>query len=200
MIEQDATIVADGLEQMLDQFNESVKLRALAASYLQSIQNFEDAAYPILAERGINNATGDRLDGIGQIFNVARGGRDDTDYRLALILELAILQSNGTEADLLTIAQLLVQMATANYEFLEYFPKTVYIRPVNHVLLQDPMLVTTGLKRSVSASTEMLFVYSFRVDSLTFQCSSQPATVETNPNLGLSNDTKTTGGHLAQSL
>ena len=42
--------------------------------------------------------TGDRLDGLGVIVDVLRGGRGDDAYRLRIRAELAILKSKGVAA------------------------------------------------------------------------------------------------------
>lgn len=199
MSAKDTTITADGLAQMLDQFKESVNLRLLAASYLDQAQALEDAVWPLLNERSLANATGDRLDGIGEIFDTPRGGQNDADYRLTLQAEIGVLLSQGTEADLLTIAQLLIQMTTPDYEFTEYFPKSVYIRAIGVILDADGLRIASALKRSVSAGTTMLFVFAEYTESVVFTMSSQAATSESSALLGLANLSQTTGGRLAQS-
>lgn len=197
MSDQDTTITADGLAQMLDQFKGSTNLRLLASSYLDQAQALEDAIWPLLGERGLANATGDRLDGIGEIVKTPRGGRDDTTYRLALIVKLAVLQSTGTEADLVTIAELAIQMGTPDYEFAENFPKGVTIRPMdNAVSASLSMLAASGLRRSVSAGTTFFLITSTKADSLIYTLSSQVATLETSSTLGLANDAQSTGGYM----
>lgn len=199
MSDQNTTITADGLARLLDQFDGSINLRLLAASYLDQAQALEDAAFPILTERSIDNMTGDRLDGLGSIVDVARGGRNDADYRLALKGELAVLQSTGTIEDLIAIAILIVQVTGDDYDVVEYFPKTLYMRPIG-VIGVDPLLATSMLKRAVSAATRLLFVYAEWDDSVVFTLSSQASTSESSALLGLANLSQTTGGHLSQSL
>ncbi|MDH4281376.1 MAG: hypothetical protein OEV36_01870 [Myxococcales bacterium] len=199
MSEENTTIVETGLGRLLDQFKGSVNLKLLLQSYLQRVQDLEAAAYPLYTERSLANATGDRLDRIGQLFGITRGGRDDTAYRLAITTELAILFSRGTEVELLNIVQLVVQMPTADYDYVEYYPKTVYLRPVNYPISAgyNAQSAKIAVARAASAGTRVLFVYAFQVDSILFTLSSLPSTVQTSPNLGLANDTKTTGGHLS---
>jgi len=197
--DQNTTITADGLARLLDQFDGSINLRLLAASYLDQAQALEGAAFPILTERGIDNMTGDRLDGLGSIVNEARGGRNDADYRLALKGELAVLQSTGTAEDLIAIAVLVLQVSGDVYDVVEYFPKTFYIRPVGPIGV-DPIFATSMLKRAVSAATRLLFVYSLVSESIVFTLSSQASTSESSALLGLANLSQTTGGHLSQSL
>ena len=182
-----------GLARMLDQFKGSPDLLALASSYLDQVQAFEDAAYPVMASRNIDVATGDRLDGLGEIVKLSRSGRDDDAYRLALKGELAVLQSQGTAEEMIALAQLLIQMGTADYEVIEYYPKGFYIRPVDHALTVDPSLIGAMLDRAISAATTMSFVYSFFDDAATFTLSSLGATTETSGLIGLG-DAITGGG------
>lgn len=196
MSDQNTTITADALALMLDQFDGSVNLRLLAASFLDQAQQFEDDIWPLLGERALANATGHRLDGLGQIANLARSGRDDAEYRLALTAEFAVLQSNGTAEELITIVQLLVQMGTAEYDVREYYPKGFYIRPVDFVLTVDPALVGTMLDRAVSAATTMSFVYSEQLDNATYTLSSSTS-LESSAFTGLAPDNQATGGYLA---
>ncbi|MDH3598033.1 MAG: hypothetical protein OEU26_00170 [Candidatus Tectomicrobia bacterium] len=186
MSDQNTTITATALSRMLQQFEGSANLRLLASSYTDQAQAFEDAAWPLLGERGIDNATGDRLDRIGAVVKTMRSGRADAAYRQALKARMAVLQSTGTEADLLTITDLLVQMGTPDYDFTEYFPKGVVIRPVDNAVTRLVGRSTgTALKQGVSAGTTMHFVYSGRADSLTYTLSTQGAVVDTGTNLGL---------------
>ena len=193
MSDQNTIIVSEGLTRLLDQFKGSPNLLALATSYLEQVQALEDAAWPLLAERGIDNMTGDRLDGLGEIVGHSRGGRSDAVYRLALKGELAVLQSEGTAEEMIALAQLLIQMPTADYEVIEYWPKGFYIRPVDHPLTQDPALIGTMLDRAISAATTMSFVYSLHNDANTLTLSSQGAVTESSALLGLG-DAITGGG------
>lgn len=196
MSDKNTSIREIGLARLLQQFEGSVNLNELIGTYLDQVQAIEDAAWPLLGERSLDNATGDRLDGLGAIFNVRRGGRDDDAYRLRLKAEILVLASNGTAEEILEIAQAVIQMAVPNYTLLEYFPKTVYIRPVNHVMTIDPITVGKALRRSVSAATRMLFVASFFPDAESFTLSSQASASETSALLGLADDAQTTGGRL----
>jgi hypothetical protein len=192
---------AEGLGRLLDQFDGSVNLRLLAASYIDQVQAFEDAAHPLLLERNILVATGDRLDGLGEIVNILRSGRTDDEYRLRIQAELAVLTSQGAIEDLITVARLVLVLATPPpLEILDLDPKTVYMRTVDMVLAEADAIIAGPLfRRTVSAATEMLFVYSEYLDATTFTLSSQGATTESSASLGLADVSQTTGGHLAGS-
>jgi hypothetical protein len=199
MSDKNEQITELGLSRLLDQFQGSPNLLALATSYLDQVQAFEDAAHPMLPERDIDQMTGDRLDGLGRITNQFRSGLSDDDYRQQLKAELAVLRSQGTAEEILTIAQLLIEMAVADYEMYELYPKALYLRPVDHGLTQDAAVIGAKLRRAVSATTDMLFVYSEYPDNTTFTLSRLGATAETSANTGLADVSQTSGGHLSGS-
>jgi len=191
------TVVDDGIDRLIEQFKGSVNLVALLTSYLNQCQALEDAAWPLLGERSLDNATGDRLDGIGELINLPRGGRDDTAYRLALQVEFAIIRSNGTEAAIMEIVDLVMQAPSTDYEFTEY-AKTVVIRPINDDFsgfTANP--AAARLRRAVSAGTKIFLVAALRLDSILFTLSSSATVLQTSSSLGLANDSQTTGGNMA---
>jgi hypothetical protein len=186
------------LDRMLEQFQGSVNLRALASSYVDQAQVLENATIQLLHDRSINTATGHRLDGLGQLANIPRGGLGDEDYRLRIRVELAVLTSQGSIEDLIVVLSLLIDLGTPpDVEIVEYFPKTIAMRPVDFALTDDPNIIGVLLKRAVSAATRLWFVYSENLDDETYQLSSLPTTVETSSLLGLSNDAQSSGGYLA---
>jgi len=199
MSDQNTTIVSDGLGRMLDQFHGSINLRLLAESYLQQAQDLEDAAWPILAERGLANMTGDRLDGLAGNIGLKRSGRDDDDLRKAITAELLVLRSNGTADELIAILAVLAEQSPS-IEFLELFPKTIYIRFIDGSFLGSatvPPFWADTIRRAMSAATELLFVYGFRLDADLFTMSSQGAASDSSSTMGLADVSQTTGGHLA---
>ena len=175
-----------GLSRLIDQFSESAKFRAWLASYLGRVQEFENEYHPLIGERSLDSATGDRLDAIGQILKVKRGGRTDSVYRDVLETEILILGSQGTWEELLT---LLRRLTTApSFSFTEVLPKTVYATPTgNHILVEDPQLIANTLRRSVSAATHVLFVYQLVDDAELYLSSSQMTGQESSVAIGLAN-------------
>jgi hypothetical protein len=202
--DQKTDIVIEGLDRLLDQFDGSVNLRLLAASYLQQAQDLEDAAWPILAERGLTNMTGDRLDGLGDNIGLKRSGRDDDNYRIAITAELLVLRSNGTAEELFLILRTLFPgQPGMTFEYLELIPKTVYFRLIDMPMIIFPTgtadRVADTLRRAVSAATELLYVFGMRTDDELFTLSSQGAVTESSSAIGLADVSQTTGGHLSQS-
>lgn len=205
MSEQNTTIVADGLARLISQFDGSARFRDLVASYLLQVQEFEDAAFPLLTERNIDVATGHRLDGFGQILGVLRGARTDDLYRQALKAELAVLVSEGGTDELLNIIRLIYPpgfITTVQYEVMEYFPKEIIFRPINvNTSPSDAAIITAALRRAAPAATNVQFIWgNFGLDDILYTLSSQATVLETEAARGLANDAQSTGGRMAQAL
>jgi hypothetical protein len=184
---------SEGLDRLLSTLKGGTKLEALVASYVDRVQELEDAAFPVYAQWDIETATGDRLDRIGQILLVPRSGLTDEPYRLRLRAEIAILTSIGTEYDLVRVIQLLTGApAKANVEYYEFFPKTAYVRVIDH-----PVSGTVGgqavtaalLRRAAPAGTEVHYLYSLTEssDDNVFKFSSTADTTETSVSYGTEN-------------
>lgn len=148
----------EALDRLLESLKERDKVAALVASFLDRCQELEDAAYPIIEQRDIDQAVGHRLERIGQIVNVDRAGRTDDDYRLRIRAEFAILRSNGTIDDIINVLQLLLGMPTTDILVEQQFPKSLYVRPRNWVVTEDTILLATQLRRAVSAGTELQLI------------------------------------------
>jgi len=180
------------LGRMLEQFRGSVNLRALASAFVDQAQAFEDVAIQLIHDRNLDTATGHRLDGLGQIAGVSRGGRDDETYRRRLQVEFAILRSQGSIEDMIEITQLLVG-GTPDILVDEYYPKALYLRAQDYIVTGDATEIGTLLRRAASAATNLQFVYSQTEidDDDLFRFSDTNGTSETSSSHGYSNGTYT---------
>lgn len=94
-------VIAAGLAQLVQQFQEQPKIRALLESWLGRLQEIEDAIEQLRTDRSLDTAEGVQLDGIGQILGLRRGGMDDEEYRGRLRVQLRVLYGEGTPEDIL---------------------------------------------------------------------------------------------------
>jgi len=112
----------DHAAQMLDnlatQFKDSTHWQALLNVLGSEIQAVEDALYGVLATRVISTATGNALDGLGDILGVTRGtvsGLSDADFRLVLQAQIIALANSGEPNAMLNIADtILTEWTNAN--------------------------------------------------------------------------------------
>jgi hypothetical protein len=182
------------LDRLLGQFCDSTNLRALAASYVDRFQDLEDAGTRLINERGIGTATGARLDGIGSVFAVPRGGRTDEEYRLRLQAEIAVLSSHGSLEDLIGVLVLLLGLSDPpSIQIDEYFPKSIFLRVRDFIVTEDTDFIATTLRRAVSAGTFLQFIHTLTEadDEDLFRFSDTNGTSETSSSHGYSNGTFT---------
>lgn len=191
---QNTTHTSEALANLLEQFQESEDLKSLLTVYVDQCQDIEDAVYPIIDARNINTMTGDRLDGLGEIVNVSRGGRTDAEYRLRIRAELAILKSKGIVQDLISTLQLLIGQRTPDIQVDEYYPKTIYLRPRNFRVEADDMdTIANLLRRAAPAGTMVQVIYSTTEtdDDNMFRYSDTVDVPETSSAQGFGNGTYT---------
>jgi hypothetical protein len=93
----------DGQQLLLSQFKDSTNLKALLCALLDGVQDFDNACWQVLTERGLENAVGVQLDGIGQIVGLSRAGWTDAVYRKLLGAQTLVLRSRGRWQDLSAI-------------------------------------------------------------------------------------------------
>lgn len=105
--------------QLAQQFKDSVHWQALLNIFGAQVQELENALYGILATRVISTATGDALDGLGDILGVSRavqsGGLTDAEFRLVLTAQVIAVANSGEPNAMLNIADtILTEWTNAN--------------------------------------------------------------------------------------
>lgn len=84
MLPEKRDLIGDGLDRLKTQWRDKPVIEGLLISFLREIQSLEDTA-DFLKNLSINNSTGDDLDRIGRLWNVARVGMSDEEYRIAIL-------------------------------------------------------------------------------------------------------------------
>lgn len=87
----------------------------LLQSYLNRLQELEDAIWFLLSSMSINAAFGALLDKIGSIVGEARLGRADADYQAGIRIAIRVNISQGRATDIIAIAQLASPNNTPRY-------------------------------------------------------------------------------------
>lgn len=115
------THVEEGLDNLIEQFKDKPKIRALATAYLDQIQDLENAFSDLLTETTIDDSVGIHLDNIGSIVGEPRAGRDDVQYRTAIKARIQLNTSGGTLEDVVALA-IAVANAPVTIGIIELFP------------------------------------------------------------------------------
>lgn len=96
----------DGKNLLISQFRKP-RVEAMLCAFLEEVQDFDDAAWRVLTERGLGNAVGVQLDNIGDLLQLQRRGWGDDTYRLLLGVQVLTLRSEGTWPDIAGILEAL---------------------------------------------------------------------------------------------
>lgn len=115
----------DALSRFTSQYQHADRLKGLAGVYADRVQSLEDAAYSLLTERWIDTAEGQQLDGLGDIVGEDRRGREDAEYRDALITRIFLNSASGEPESVIRAINFL--WGTGNVEFEEIYPAKVQI-------------------------------------------------------------------------
>lgn len=110
---------------LTSQFTESPKLNALMSAILDPLTLIEQNAESMTTERWIATAIGAQLDGCGYIVGEARSGRNDEDYRAAILFRVFVNTSDATPKDLLKGLRYLTKSDSTQY--LESYPATAIV-------------------------------------------------------------------------
>ncbi len=119
-IDHEETIVEDSLFQ----FQDKEVIQGLLKSWVESIQDTENVTSEF---HGINiyNAVGLQLDQLyGELFNLSRSGRNDTQYRAALLAKISTFGSDGTFENLQENLETVT--ASTDVTIFEHFPADIH--------------------------------------------------------------------------
>ena len=102
---------------LIEQFKTKPKINELVRIFARQVQELEYVLADMLKIKDVNTATGDQLDILGEYVGEERNGRNDDDYRQAIILRSFINKSNGEPETVIQYAQYIT-----NATEVQYFP------------------------------------------------------------------------------
>lgn len=83
---------------LMEQWKNSPNLKGIVEAFMNSGNKIEDAIFEIRDLMTLENGSGITLDLIGKIWNESRNGRNDTDYKNAILLKKTQYFSGEPEA------------------------------------------------------------------------------------------------------
>lgn len=98
--------VQAALARLLQQYKGQPRIEAMISSFVEQIQDIENAMFDLDAGRQIANAVGAQLDGIGEIVGFPRNGLDDMTYLVFLYGKIGENTSDTTKDKIINIALL----------------------------------------------------------------------------------------------
>lgn len=147
-----------GVAKFLEQFKDKAALDGLARSYLNRVQELEDAIWEVILIRGVDFSEGVNLDALGQIVGRPRLGLGDVDYRVALRAQIRINRSSGTPEDMIAVTGLSIT-AGESFTFAEAYPATVVIEVLGQAIF-NMLVLLDNLLRTKAGGVRLILEYS----------------------------------------
>ena len=99
-----------GLEQKFPDPNDPTKLvsgwEAFITAFVNPAQKYENICQDLLKSYDLRFTTGNALDRLGELVGQVRAGRDDEEYRRAILIKIGANNSEGTYADLVGLYEM----------------------------------------------------------------------------------------------
>lgn len=161
--------VARGLARLLQQYQSSPYMRGLLTSYLNRIQELENAAWEVILYRLLPNAEGAQLDALGRIVGRGRGNLSDANYLLAIQAEIRINRSSGTPEDMIAIATLSLPPGDV-FTYAEAYPAVALFSVITPETSTIIALLFQSLTRGKPGGVKLMLSYLTApvADSFTF--------------------------------
>jgi hypothetical protein len=151
------TDYSTGLNLLLAQFKNSIKLRGMIDSAYDSADDLEKALFEIRDEFWLDVAVGTQLDTIGEIFNEGRNGDVDADYRLRIQAKASLVASGEPEG----IIAILKSLFGATY--VTYIPGWPAL-PATYYIITDGTITLAILEKYSPAGVQPLLLEPLRFE------------------------------------
>lgn len=146
-----------GLDLALVQYKDSTKLLGIIDSAYDRADALEQALFEIRDEFWLSTAVGDQLDVLGAIFDEARDGDVDADYRLRIQAKGSLVAS-GCPEDVIAI---LKNLFGATY--VTYIPGWPAV-PASYYIISDSTITLGQLEKYSSSGVKPLILESLKYE------------------------------------
>ncbi len=185
--------VTTGDSQLLWQYSDKPRLRALLSASLSQSQSLEDLAFAVLVGRSVYTAVGVQLDVLGKIVGQDRGEMGDDPYRLFVVARILVNRSNARIPELVDLLELL---DVPTIKIMEYYPGELHISVAG---TEYGELIGELISQASTGGMALRWTWSNEDADNTFTLSNTLGVDETDPNRGLGDlgGASTTGGRLS---
>jgi hypothetical protein len=197
-IEHKETHVEEIDDLLTEVFKEKPLFKAWLETYINQVQEIEDAFWELYIGRWLANATGTQLDNLGEIVGQERGSLDDDDYRVRIRVRIRLNYSSGTDLDIIEVFALLLGADIPAVRMDEYYPAGLVLVMTEYTSI-TPTVLAEVLEEARGAAINAQLIYLTDEADASFQCASGD-TSETDSATGFADDAQTTGGAFADVL
>lgn len=124
-------------------------------SYVEEIQELEDAIWTVITGVYLDNAEGVNLDMIGELVREQRRGREDATYRLGIRTRIRINRSHGRALDVLEVARQILGGAYPQLLIEEQQPATIIANFTQGVDFGTYSTLVTAMLETKAAGVKM---------------------------------------------
>lgn len=192
--------VTDAQSQLISQYSQAVRLKALIAAYVKQEQEFEDAMGEMLTAFQLAYASGVRLDWIGELVGAARGQLSEADFRLFIEAHIIANRSWGLGDQFIEAFRKMIPGVSTTFVIEDgpgYAEFTCTMGGVMFVSTITNLNIYQVLRKIIGAGIAFWYRFTNRDSSQIFKFSSQLAAVDISAARGFGNTAQTTGGHWA---
>lgn len=157
-LEHNTNHVAGGLETLIHDFRRP-KVQALAGSYLEGVQELEDALWALYLGSMIRGALGTSLDQLGALVEQPRENRSDDVYRVWILARALVLRSSGRTEELLRVARMVLP-ARVIARVVDEYPAAMTVRLEGPVPNELGVEIAELLRAAKAESVRMLVTWS----------------------------------------
>lgn len=140
------TIITDHADQaialLIEQFKSAENLQALIGALIGPLQEIENTADDLYTLRAIDTAEGEQLDGIGEIVNEERQGRDDDEYREGLYFRILVNNSKSIPETIIDGLKIITGATKVTY---------IEIYPAKVELMTDGPIIPDNLHETIES-------------------------------------------------
>lgn len=159
--------VTAGLGLLIEQYRNKPRIEGLLASYLNRVQELEDAIWSVIIGRLIDYAVGVQLDALGRLVGQVRNGATDEPFRSRIRARIRANRSLAHPDDIIAVAILATDFAPADVTYTEYAADFA-VDLLSSVAPDVAIAVHELLMLAKPVGVGMLLTYSEYDDSETF--------------------------------
>lgn len=161
---------------LIEFFKEKPVFKAWLTTYVNQVQDLEDAYWYLYINRWIENAEGLQLDNLGDLVNEERNGLVDVDYRIRLRVRIRLNYSSGTDRDIIESFALLFSDVTPPISLIESFPAGLIVK-LNEYIVGSPFVMASVLQDARGGGIDAQLWYHYQDEDESFQTSADAAPV-----------------------
>lgn len=151
--------VQQAQDLLLYQFRNSPNILKYVEIFQNQIQELELEYFSLLEALGIESATDYALDVIGKEIGELRDGRNDEDYRSAILTKVFINNSSGTPEDVIAAAKQITGASRVNYS--AEYPAGIVLE----VLDAEYVSKAPTIKKTIPVGVDLIFGNTLDIDT-----------------------------------